>query len=118
MTSDRGGSEHWARSLKVAPTSPGIQPHRAQKLMDHRCHRPGRARLTPDLVIRLRRIEWSRWHSFFVQTRCAQGTVVQGAYLQQVLPVDKAPPAPPDGECVTTTKTYWKTMGLAAATED
>lgn len=45
----------------------------------------------------------------------SQGTIVEGAYVQQVLPVDAAPPAPPGGRPTTQTKTFWTTATLVAA---
>mmetsp|Transcript_57556 Transcript_57556/g.122418 ORF Transcript_57556/g.122418 Transcript_57556/m.122418 type:complete len:224 (-) Transcript_57556:38-709(-) len=47
----------------------------------------------------------------------SKGTIVGGAYLQQVLPVDSAPPAKPGETPATTTKIYWSTSKIAALEE-
>uniref|UniRef100_A0A7S4UH35 MORN repeat-containing protein 5 n=1 Tax=Alexandrium monilatum TaxID=311494 RepID=A0A7S4UH35_9DINO len=47
------------------------------------------------------------WHT-------SQGTIVEGAYVQQVVPIDSEPPAPPGGVPATATKAFWKTAAMVA----
>jgi len=47
----------------------------------------------------------------------AKGTIVEGSYLQQVLPIDKAPLAKPGDTPATTTKTYWSTTTMVVVEE-
>mmetsp|Transcript_54991 Transcript_54991/g.123783 ORF Transcript_54991/g.123783 Transcript_54991/m.123783 type:complete len:223 (+) Transcript_54991:64-732(+) len=47
-----------------------------------------------------------------------QGTIVEGAYVQQVVPIDAEPPAPPGGTPATRTKTFWKTATMVAKEEE
>lgn len=46
------------------------------------------------------------------------GTAIEGAYLQQVVPVDDAPPPQPGEEPKTTTNIFWKTAMMAAVEEN
>mmetsp|Transcript_53088 Transcript_53088/g.153111 ORF Transcript_53088/g.153111 Transcript_53088/m.153111 type:complete len:223 (-) Transcript_53088:202-870(-) len=45
------------------------------------------------------------------------GTIVKGSYAQEILPVDKAPPAKEGEEVATMTKTNWRTTSMEAAEE-
>lgn len=44
-----------------------------------------------------------------------KGTIVEGAYVQQVVPLDSAPPAKPGEDPVVTTRCFWNTAALVAA---
>jgi len=45
----------------------------------------------------------------------AAGTIVEGKYVQQVVPVDSAPPAKEGEAPITTTRTFWSTLTMVAA---
>jgi len=47
--------------------------------------------------------------------KTSQGTIVEGSYIQQVVPLDSAPPAKPGDAPVVTTRCFWKTAALVAA---